>query len=174
MSRHEVVDAYLHGRIDRREFVRRLTLAGVSTAAAVAYAQTLTAPASAATASRNGRGLIVAHQDDYPPVADSDEDGLSDDEEAELGTDPNNPDTDGDGVNDGDEVDCGTDPLDPNDYCGKDDDDDGSSGGGRPTLPNTGVGDGERGSRWLGPLAVAGAGAAFLSRSLRRGARSEG
>jgi hypothetical protein len=34
-------------------------------------------------------------------VADSDGDGLSDDEEAKLGTDPLNPDTDGDGVGDG-------------------------------------------------------------------------
>jgi hypothetical protein len=35
------------------------------------------------------------------PVADSDGDGLTDDEEATLGTDPLNPDTDGDGVGDG-------------------------------------------------------------------------
>jgi hypothetical protein len=35
------------------------------------------------------------------PVADSDGDGLSDDEETKLGTDPLNPDTDGDGVGDG-------------------------------------------------------------------------
>jgi hypothetical protein len=34
------------------------------------------------------------------PVADSDGDGLSDDEEAKLGTDPLQPDTDGDGVGD--------------------------------------------------------------------------
>ncbi|HPQ94677.1 MAG: hypothetical protein KDI44_04100 [Thiothrix sp.] len=36
---------------------------------------------------------------------DSDGDGLSDAEEASLGTDPNNPDTDGDGLPDGLEVD---------------------------------------------------------------------
>jgi hypothetical protein len=42
---------------------------------------------------------------------DSDGDGLMDDEEEALGTDPFNPDTDGDGINDGDEVDQGTDPL---------------------------------------------------------------
>jgi hypothetical protein len=46
---------------------------------------------------------------------DSDGDGLSDAEEAVLGTDPNNPDSDGDGIPDGDEVDIGSDPLDPND-----------------------------------------------------------
>jgi hypothetical protein len=44
---------------------------------------------------------------------DTDGDGLTDDEEATLGTDPDNPDTDGDGLTDGDEVDThGTDPLD--------------------------------------------------------------
>ena len=47
---------------------------------------------------------------------DSDGDGLSDEEEAEIGTDPNNPDTDGDGFSDGEEVRKGTDPLDPNSH----------------------------------------------------------
>lgn len=43
---------------------------------------------------------------------DTDGDGLTDDEERELGTDPNNPDTDGDGLSDGDEVHVyHTDPL---------------------------------------------------------------
>jgi len=45
---------------------------------------------------------------------DSDGDGLSDAEEAALGTDPNNPDTDGDGLTDGEEVKTyKTDPLNP-------------------------------------------------------------
>ncbi|MDG1840941.1 MAG: gliding motility-associated C-terminal domain-containing protein [Crocinitomicaceae bacterium] len=44
---------------------------------------------------------------------DSDGDGLTDEEEAIIGTDPNNPDTDGDGINDKDEVTAGSDPLDP-------------------------------------------------------------
>jgi hypothetical protein len=43
--------------------------------------------------------------------ADSDEDGLTDAEEAELGTDPNNADSDGDGLADGDEVELGTSPT---------------------------------------------------------------
>ncbi|MBX3044340.1 MAG: OmpA family protein [Candidatus Kapabacteria bacterium] len=45
---------------------------------------------------------------------DSDGDGLTDDEERLLGTDPNNPDTDGDGLLDGEEVKkYKTDPLNP-------------------------------------------------------------
>ncbi len=42
---------------------------------------------------------------------DTDEDGLSDAEEADLGTDPENPDSDGDTLSDGEEVELGTDPL---------------------------------------------------------------
>ncbi|MEM1228970.1 MAG: Calx-beta domain-containing protein, partial [Pseudomonadota bacterium] len=48
-------------------------------------------------------------------ATDTDGDGLSDAQEAALGTDPNNPDTDNGGVNDGDEVANGTDPLNMND-----------------------------------------------------------
>ncbi len=44
---------------------------------------------------------------------DSDGDGLTDDDEINRGTNPNNPDTDGDGRNDGLEVNEGTDPLNP-------------------------------------------------------------
>jgi hypothetical protein len=54
---------------------------------------------------------------------DSDGDGLSDIEEADLGTDPNNPDSDGDGLNDHEEVELGTDPRD------SDTDDDGLNDG---------------------------------------------
>ncbi len=46
-------------------------------------------------------------------LVDSDGDGLSDEEELTLGTDPLNPDTDGDGLKDGIEVRAGTDPLTP-------------------------------------------------------------
>ncbi len=46
---------------------------------------------------------------------DADEDGLTNLQEYELGTDPNNPDTDGGGINDGDEVDNMSDPNDGSD-----------------------------------------------------------
>ena len=48
--------------------------------------------------------------------ADSDGDGLSDTEENELGTDPNESDSDGDGWLDGEEVDVGSDPTDESDH----------------------------------------------------------
>ena len=59
-----------------------------------------------------------------PFDADTDDDGLTDGEEVEVhGTDPLDPDTDDDGLNDGDEIAAGTDPFDP------DSDDDGLSDG---------------------------------------------
>ncbi|WP_338165558.1 hypothetical protein [Vibrio sp. 10N] len=46
---------------------------------------------------------------------DWDNDGLTNEQEAELGTDPRNPDSDGDGLGDKYEVDNGLDPTDPTD-----------------------------------------------------------
>lgn len=46
-------------------------------------------------------------------VPDRDGDGLSDDDELVLGTNPDHPDTDGDGLWDGTEIDLDTDPLNP-------------------------------------------------------------
>ena len=57
---------------------------------------------------------------------DPDDDGLTNKEEYDNGTDPRNPDTDGDGLTDGEEVDQGTDPLVPE----KDEDDT------KPTTPD--------------------------------------
>lgn len=61
---------------------------------------------------RNPNGMVEAfYLKASREPADEDQDGLTDDEEAELGTDPENPDTDGDGLLDGDEVHAhGTDP----------------------------------------------------------------
>jgi hypothetical protein len=47
---------------------------------------------------------------------DSDGDGLTDAQEANYGTDPNDGDSDGDGVNDSNEIEAGTDPLDINSW----------------------------------------------------------
>ena len=49
---------------------------------------------------------------------DSDNDGLSDLTERQIGTDPSDPDTDDDKFKDGEEIEAGTDPLDPDDYPG--------------------------------------------------------
>ena len=63
------------------------------------------------TLTNNRPGFIVVSN----PDADTDRDGLTDGEEAILGTNPGLYDTDGDGVNDFDEVDqFKTDALDPN------------------------------------------------------------
>lgn len=51
-----------------------------------------------------------------PNDPDTDDDGLIDGEEVFLGTDPTNPDTDGDGTTDLEEEQAGTSPLDPNDH----------------------------------------------------------
>jgi gliding motility-associated-like protein len=64
--------------------------------------------------------LILSHQTLNPSdewnAADCDEDGLTNKEEKELGTDPKNPDTDGDGVLDGRELTDNTNPLDLCDF----------------------------------------------------------
>ena len=66
-------------------------------------------------AGNSGTGAVVVS-------VDTDGDGLNDNEEVALGTDPSNPDSDGDGINDGQEV--NTDNTDPLNDC--------SSTGGSP------------------------------------------
>lgn len=55
----------------------------------------------------------VLPEEEVIEVMDTDNDGLTDEEEAKLGTDPNKADTDGDGYSDKTEVDTGHDPLKP-------------------------------------------------------------
>lgn len=47
MTKRELVDAYLAGKVPRRTFIRRLSALGVSAAAAVAYANVLASEARA-------------------------------------------------------------------------------------------------------------------------------
>jgi hypothetical protein len=79
----------------------------------------------AACSGKGGGGGTDPDATPVPPDAalDTDGDGVPDDVERDLGTDPNNPDTDGDGLPDGEELRYGADPLDP------DTDDDGLDDG---------------------------------------------
>ena len=81
-------------------------------------------------------GVVNVEKEEEEPV-DTDEDGLSDEEEGELGTDPNDPDTDGDGVNDYDEVLWEIDPLNPDTDGDGLNDTEGSVYGTEPTLYDT-------------------------------------
>jgi Bacterial TSP3 repeat len=53
------------------------------------------------------RNPLLASDDKTSPTVDSDGDGIPDDVEVRLGTDPKNPDSDGDGIPDGKEVGAG-------------------------------------------------------------------
>ncbi len=61
-------------------------------------------------------GALCVRVLDANCLRDTDGDGLDDDTEVELGTDPDVADTDGDDYDDGAEVDGNTDPLDADDY----------------------------------------------------------
>jgi len=72
-----------------------------------------------------------------PTEADSDDDGISDPDEIANGTDPGNPDSDDDGLSDGTEDTLGTDPLNPDsDGDGRPDGDEVASGS-NPNDPNS-------------------------------------
>ena len=72
------------------------------------------------TPDSDGDGICDEQEVDIgtdPNDVDTDGDGLTDAEEVELGTDPTNPDSDGDGLLDGDEATVGRDPLVPDGAC---------------------------------------------------------
>ena len=60
-----------------------------------------------------------------PTPVDEDGDGLTDEQERNMGTDPSNPDSDGDGVGDGLEIGAGTDPVNDGESLDPTDDSDG-------------------------------------------------
>ncbi len=70
MSREELVEAYVEGRLSRRTFMRRLVELGVSVSAAAAYAAALPVPAHAA-AGRDFYGQDFYGQDFYGTDASS-------------------------------------------------------------------------------------------------------
>jgi uncharacterized membrane protein/type II secretory pathway pseudopilin PulG len=85
---------------------------------------------------------------------DTDGDGLTDTQEVELGTDPENPDSDGDGLLDGDEVQRGSDPTNPDTDGDGIPDGDEVQRGTDPSNPDTdedGVSDGEEIQRGTDP-----------------------
>jgi hypothetical protein len=63
MSREELVEAYLDGKISRRIFIRRLVAAGVSLGAAAAYSDLLMGSAAAVTPK--------ASPNEHPPPPDN-------------------------------------------------------------------------------------------------------
>ncbi|MFH1468874.1 MAG: thrombospondin type 3 repeat-containing protein [Pseudomonadota bacterium] len=105
----------------------------------------------------DGDGLSNAEESDLgtdPDDDDSDGDGIKDGKEVRQGTDPTLADSDGDGIDDGDEADYGTDPTDD------DSDDDGLVDGDEltygadPLVADTdgdGFSDGDEISAWTNP-----------------------
>ena len=128
----------LGGGIEPSEVERTATAAAFAQETSVALADqvtattdnavflTATALATGLEVDNDGDGLTDAEEAEIgsdPNLPDPDNDGLTDFEEHELGTDPNDSDTDDDDLYDGDEVNLG---IDPTNY---DTDEDGLSDG---------------------------------------------
>ncbi|MDX1804054.1 MAG: Ig-like domain-containing protein [Alcanivorax sp.] len=90
------------------------SVAVAATLADGSQAVTVTATDDAGN-SATGNGTLTVDSSGGPN-GDPDGDGLTNQQEQQLGSDPNNPDTDGDGIRDGDEV--GADPSSPKDIDG--------------------------------------------------------
>jgi hypothetical protein len=76
VSKQEAVLAYLKGSIGRREFIQKLTVAGVSSAAAVTYANALQPSSAAASGGSTGGGYRQAFQeDDYGTATETPTEG---------------------------------------------------------------------------------------------------
>ena len=84
---------------------------GASQAVVVRFSPPLPGPAAEFAVIDSTSGTAQVRLVGTGSIQDSDGDGLTDDEELILGTDPGNPDTDDDGLNDGAEVALGSDPL---------------------------------------------------------------
>ncbi len=65
MTKRELLQDYVSGRLDRRDFIARLTGFGVSGAAALIYAQSLTSPAAAAGLHRDSNGYLRSAASEY-------------------------------------------------------------------------------------------------------------
>jgi hypothetical protein len=63
MTKSELVQAYIRGDLDRRDFIRKLTAAGVSAGAAAVYATSL-GHSTALAANRNAAGFVAGTQPD--------------------------------------------------------------------------------------------------------------
>ncbi|MDQ4129056.1 MAG: hypothetical protein M3151_14105 [Actinomycetota bacterium] len=70
MSERELISAYQHGRMDRRQFIKRLAALGVSTAAAGAYAQVFATRAAEADIRRDEHGFFVTDSVDAAQYGD--------------------------------------------------------------------------------------------------------
>jgi hypothetical protein len=158
MSMQELVDAYLHGRISRRDFVKRLTIAGVSVGAASAYAISLSSPAAARGIDHSSPGYARLNQEsDY----DSDGDGVSDLDELACGSDWQDPESVCEAG--GGPTATPGDPGDPTPTPG------GSTGGPVTDLPSTGTGSSANSNgEWWKPAAILGVGAAAVATKFRR------
>jgi hypothetical protein len=99
-------DTFLDLQVPRADLLAAL---GLSDTGSLVYVF-----ATSANTSQLNKDVAPGDCDDLWTIIDTDDDGLTDEEEIAIGTDPNDGDTDDDGLSDGEEVDTwGTDPTNP-------------------------------------------------------------